>query len=224
MKRSPSPRWLPAGFGLAGLFLIPACAPPGPRTVEYESEEGSVRRAGDLPARPIVDFVLTDSQDAEFNSQDLRGRVWVVSFFFTQCPSTCRQQTEITRRLWREFRARDVMFVSITCDPEEDTPERLRDYAKLYEADPEEWKFLTGDMARISQIGEESFLLGVGYRTHSDRFAAIDKQGRVRGIYDWHDPQQLDALKEKLDALVREESPPDTTAELPTADDLPQEE
>jgi cytochrome oxidase Cu insertion factor (SCO1/SenC/PrrC family) len=180
-----------AGFWAIGLLADPRVLCSAMAVVEYESEDGSVRQAGEVPPRPIVDFALTDSENAEFNSQDLRGQVWVVSFFFSKCPSICRQQNEIARRLWREFRAQDVRFVSITCDPEEDTPERLKEYAKLYEADPEEWMFLTGDMDRISQIGEESFQLGVGYRTHSDRFVAVDKWGRVRGIYDWHDPRQL---------------------------------
>lgn len=224
MKRSDFPRWLLAGYWLAGLLLIPACAPPGPTMVEYESEDESVRKAGNIPARPIVDFVLTDSQNAEFHSQDLRGRVWVVSFFFTKCPGTCRRQNELASRLWREFRAQGVVFVSITCDPEEDTPERLSDYARLYDADPEEWLFLTGDMERISQIGQESFLLGVGHRSHSDRFVAVDRQGRVRGIYDWHAPHQLEALKEKLQALVLEETPADAMVQLPMADDGPQQE
>jgi cytochrome oxidase Cu insertion factor (SCO1/SenC/PrrC family) len=213
-KTTPDPvRRIAAGRLLWGClaissFVLCGCA-PRVAVVEYESEDGSVRQAGEVPPRPIVDFALTDSENAEFNSQDLRGQVWVVSFFFSKCPSICRQQNEIARRLWREFRAQDVAFVSITCDPEEDTPERLKEYAKLYEANPEEWMFLTGDMDRISQIGEESFQLGVGYRTHSDRFVAVDKWGRVRGIYDWHDSRQLDALKEKLEALVGEDSLPD---------------
>ncbi len=221
MKRSDLPSWRQAGYWLAGLLLIPACAPSGSMMVEHETEDGSVRRAGHIPPRPIVDFVLTDSQNAEFNSQDLRGRVWVVSFFFTTCPGTCRQQNELLRRLWREFRSQGVHIVSITCDPVEDTPERLRDYARLYDADPEEWFFLTGDMERISQIGEESFLLGVGHRSHSDRFVVVDKQGRVRGMYDWHSLHQLQALKDKLEALAREETPADTMVDLSMADDRP---
>ncbi len=221
MKRSDLPSWRQAGYWLAGLLLIAACAPSGSMMVEHETEDGSVRRAGHIPPRPIVDFVLTDSQNAEFNSQDLRGRVWVVSFFFTTCPGTCRQQNELLRRLWREFRSQGVHIVSITCDPVEDTPERLRDYARLYDADPEEWFFLTGDMERISQIGEESFLLGVGHRSHSDRFVVVDKQGRVRGMYDWHSLHQLQALKDKLEALAREETPADTMVDLSMADDRP---
>lgn len=213
-RTTPAPvRRIVAGRCLWGCLAIVSlvscgCAPRA-AVVEYESEDGASRLAGEVPPRPIVDFVLTNSENAEFSSQDLRGQVWVVSFFFSKCPSICRQQNEIARRLWREFRTQDVALVSITCDPEEDTPERLKEYAKLYEADPEEWIFLTGDMDEISRIGEESFQLGVGYRTHSDRFVAVDKWGRVRGIYDWHDSRQLDALKEKLEALVREDSLPD---------------
>jgi protein SCO1 len=168
-------------------------------------------RAGSMTPHPVQDFTLTDSEGREFDSERLRGQVWIASFFFSTCPSTCRQQNEIARRLSRQWGRYGVKVLSITCDPEVDTPERLNEYAKLFEADPEQWFFLTGPMDRISQIGQESFHLGVGRRSHSDRFVAVDRSGRLRGIYDWHDPRQLEALDQQLELLLQEEPPEDET-------------
>ncbi|MCH5375926.1 MAG: SCO family protein [Planctomycetes bacterium] len=196
------------GLIIVGAVLLAGCGRSQPAAVVLQSEVEPVLSPGEIAAHQIVDFSLTDSDNIEFDSRDLRGQVWVASFFFSTCPSVCREQNEIARRLCREFGPKDVRFVSITCDPQVDTPERLKDYARLYEADPEEWLFLTGELDQISQIGQESFQLGVGYRTHSDRFVAVDKWGWVRGVYDWHDPRQLDALKENLEQLIHEDSSP----------------
>ncbi len=213
-------KWLAGGILLAATTLISGCGPSQPAADILKLEDEVSLPTGDVAPQQIVDFALTDSENLELDSRDLRGQVWVASFFFSSCPSICREQNEIARRLWREFGAQDVKFVSITCDPEVDTPERLKEYARLYEADPEEWFFLTGELDRISQIAQESFQLGVGYRTHSDRFVAVDKWGWVRGVYDWHDPRQLDALKQKLESLIREDSSPYAAAQAMPSGDL----
>jgi cytochrome oxidase Cu insertion factor (SCO1/SenC/PrrC family) len=188
----------------AGVLVFLATKPPW---VMRAVEPGGARVP--MTPRPVRDFKLTDSEGRLFHSADLYGQVWIVSFFFSTCPATCREQNEIARRLSRQWGRQGVKVLSITCDPEIDTPERLREYAEACEADPDQWFFLTGPMDQISRIGQENFLLHVGRRSHSDRFAAVDRASRLRGIYDWHDPAQLEALNEQLKELVLEESPTD---------------
>ena len=81
----------------------------------------------------LQDFVLTDQHGKEFDSTSLRGKVWVGSVFFSSCPSTCRALNLQVSRLQQEYGDRGVEFVSITCDPDRDTPQKL---AELF---PDVW-------------------------------------------------------------------------------------
>jgi cytochrome oxidase Cu insertion factor (SCO1/SenC/PrrC family) len=176
--------------------------------------------AGQLEPQPVEDFTLTDSYEQPFDTRDLRGQVYVASFFFTTCPSVCRQQNQMIRSLHAEYGRQGVRFLSITCDPQNDTPEKLREYGQLYEADAEEWFFLTGEMDKITEIGER-FQLNVTRQSHSDRLVVVDRWGWLRGMYDWHQSEQLAAMKTLLNDLLAEETsphaPPD---EQPQAADL----
>jgi cytochrome oxidase Cu insertion factor (SCO1/SenC/PrrC family) len=197
--------------GLSGILVVMVVRrfmQPAGVVLKVEEDGADEGSAQAFEAWQIEDFALTDTNGLEFDSAELRGRVWVTSFFFSSCPSICRQQNEIVRRLCRRYRDDEVRFVSISCDPETDTPERLKEYARVFEADPEDWIFLTGPMETITGIGEQSFRLGVGKRTHADRFVTVDKWGWVRGSYDWHDPRQMEALHQQLGALVEEQESP----------------
>lgn len=158
--------------------------------------------------RKVADFTLTERSGQPFPSSELAGRVWVASFFFASCPSTCRQQNGIIRDLFETYGQQDVKFLSITCDPEIDTPERLREYAGLFTSDKTGWLFLTGELPDIQRLGKDSFSLSVGPQTHSDRFVVIDKWGVTRGVFDWHDAKQLEELKRLVEELLGETSPP----------------
>jgi cytochrome oxidase Cu insertion factor (SCO1/SenC/PrrC family) len=162
---------------------------------------------GQLEPQPVEDFMLTDSYGGQFDSRDLQGQVYVASFFFATCPSVCRQQNQMIRSLHAEFGRQGVKFLSITCDPEQDTPEKLQEYGKLYDADPAEWFFLTGEMQTIEEIGA-GLQLAVTTRSHSDRLVVVDRWGWLRGMYDWHQAEQMSAMKKLLGELLAEESSP----------------
>lgn len=156
----------------------------------------------------IKEFTLTERSGRPFDSHELDGQVWVVSFFFASCPATCKDQNAHIERLHRKFGPQGVKFVSITCDPASDTPERLREYAHLFNADPNNWLFLTGDLEHIQRIGAETFGVYVAKGVHLDRLTVVDKWGKVRGHFDWTDPGQLLQLQQTLDDLLTETTPP----------------
>lgn len=190
-------------FGGGSVIWIAAKMQTNDRPVEMENV--ATVNQSDLIGKPIADFTLTERSGEPFDSQDMAGSVWVTSFFFASCPSTCRQQNELLRELHQEFADRGVKFVSITCDPENDTPEQLREYARMFTSDEQGWLFLTGDLETIEKAGKESFQLSIGPKTHSDRFVVADKRGNTRGIFDWHDKDQLAAMKQLLDELTQED-------------------
>lgn len=160
----------------------------------------------ELPA--IKPFQLTERSGETFDSQQMDGKVWVVSYFFSRCPSICKKQNEAIQRTRFQLRDRDVTFVSITCDPEYDRPEVLAEYATRYNADPDHWLFLTGAMNDIVRVGNESFKIAVGPETHSTSLMVIDRFGRYRDRIDWEQASELDRFVEVIDTCLAEQQAP----------------
>ena len=131
----------------------------------------------------LTEFTLTERSGEAFNSRSLRGKVWVASFFYSSCPHKCLQLNQRVQQLEREFGKQGVTFLSITCDPKNDTPQRLAKYADGFGADEEQWLFLTGDMDYIRRVGNDMFSAVVAEETHADRVYVVDKQGAVRSRF-----------------------------------------
>lgn len=163
---------------------------------------------------PIKGFTLQDTSGEPFDSKQLKGKVWIGSFFFTFCPLECRQLNQEIKNLHDAFKKSDLEFVSITCDPETDTPEVLKDYAIRFGADPKRWHFLTGDFDYIQKIGREVFLQDVREREHRNSALVIDRNGHIRASVDLLDPVKVAELRTMLKELLKEpveESPAETT-------------
>ncbi|MBI3837215.1 MAG: SCO family protein [Planctomycetia bacterium] len=168
---------------------------------------------------PLTDFVLTDSAGETFDSASLRGQVWVGSFFFTNCPAVCWRLNQALAGLQETNPTSAAHFVSITCDPDNDTPQALRSYAERFKADPARWTFLTGDLKLIRRIGNDFFQVAVDKGTHSDRAFVVDRKGQVRGRFRLTEPDQLDMLRKLLAVVEAEpavEAPPQTSSDEPS--------
>jgi protein SCO1 len=185
------------------LVLTPAPrgdAPPAPRAKK------------DVPAGWLDQFTLTERSGRALASEDLDGKVWAASFFFADCPGECHQQNMAIAQIQREFGPQGVTFVSITCNPERDTPERLREYARTYTKSADEWLFLTGDLTYIRRVGGEFFGVAVDKNTHGSRLILVDKWGNIRGYYSTNgarNPQEYAAIRPKLRELLAEREPPE---------------
>ena len=124
---------------------------------------GQLRRTGGSAALPVYgqvpEFTLTERSGRSVTAGDLRGRVWVANFIFTQCPGVCPALSARMAALQQALRARresgapgnDVRLVSISVDPTRDTPEVLRRYAARFRADPDDWLFLTGSRGAVQR-------------------------------------------------------------------------
>ncbi len=154
------------------------------------------------PDAPPVEFEMTDQKGRKFNSQDLEGKIWVGSIFYASCPGTCKIQNTRVAELQKEFGDQGVEFVSITCDPDNDTVTRLHDYSNLFGADAEKWHFLTGDFATAKQVGEQKFGIVVRNQTHSDRLILFDRDGSLVGRFRSLEPVQFEKLKMKIRKLL----------------------
>ncbi len=140
----------------------------------------------------LPDFSLTERSGQPLSLKDLRGKVWVADFVFTYCGGPCPIMTHRMRQL-QDILLRDrmekVVCVSISVDPQRDTPAVLRDYAAKHSASPTRWQFLTGDEKAIRSLALDGFKLAVEEGTpaegplHSSRFVLVDRAGRIRGYY-----------------------------------------
>jgi protein SCO1/2 len=114
------------------------------------------------PIAEVPDFTLFGRHGQPVTKADLLGKVWIVNFIFTRCVEECPLLTSRMARLQEVFvDEADVRLVSITIDPEHDTPEALSAYAENVGAHPQRWLFLTGEKERIYRLAREGFRLGV---------------------------------------------------------------
>lgn len=162
------------------------------------------------PALPVLgqvhEFELTDSLGRDFQSSQLRGKVWIADFIFTTCGSICPIMTSNMAKLQEQMSKLDsVTFVSISVNPEYDTPEVLRRYAKKYGAKEDQWYFLTGTREKIQEISVRSFKIGSVKDPifHSPRFVLVDRDGFIRGYYDGTEDGDLERLYHDSQTLIR---------------------
>ena len=153
-------------------------------------------------------FQLTDQTGANFDSADLNGHVYAVSFFFSSCPTICRDLNRQLQQLGEQLRDVDVQLLTITVDPDVDTPEVLGRYAQDFGAVPERWRFLTGAMHRIKQLGEHSFRVIIDKAEHTDKIHIVDKWGRFRDRFQWNDPDDMKRCAVVVRELAAETKPP----------------
>jgi len=110
----------------------------------------------------LPDFSLTERNGREVALAALREKVWIANFIYTHCTDTCPLQSARMARLQADLAAEaDVRLVSITVDPEADTPQVLAEYATRFAADPDRWLFLTGEKGPIYTLIQEGFHLSV---------------------------------------------------------------
>jgi protein SCO1/2 len=139
---------------------------------------------------PAPAFALTAARGERLSLSDLRGNVLAVTFIYTACIDTCGPLTaklaEVARRLGSDF-GQSVRFVSITVDPERDTPTRLREYSEVHGANAESWSFLTGAPAEIKEVlrryGVYAKRTEGGTVDHLFLTSLIDRTGRLRVQY-----------------------------------------
>lgn len=141
--------------------------------------------------RRIPEFEFIDQNGMVLRSTDLIGKVVVLDFFFTTCPTICPIMSQNMSTLIDQFTDESVVFVSITINPFYDTPERLLAYKNRYNAQTDQWYLLTGDRDRIYQLALEGFYMiaaedaeAEGGFEHSGLFALIDSKGYFRSSND----------------------------------------
>ena len=171
---------------------------------------------------PAPKFELNDQNKAKINNSNYEGKVYVLEFFFSTCPSICPKMNKNMIDIQNLFFGNpNFGIASITINPEHDTPEVLKAHADLLGVKSTNWHFLTGDKTYIFDLANKGFNLYVGENSkikagfeHSGLFALIDKKGNIRCrkdeygnpilYYDGLEKAGVKAIEQDIAILLRE--------------------
>jgi len=208
MNNSALPYWLTFAVLLAGLYGL---------FKWYEAERSYSRPQSELEEinlPPVERFELTTSSGEPFRSEDMKGKVWVVSFFFSTCTGTCSRLNANIKHLSSLKEIEDVTWVSITVDPANDTLPVLSKYAERFNADPKRWLFCRTEFSDVKRIAHDFLKVGgVTYQSHNDYAVIIDKHGEIAGMFNALSTEQYTRAIETLKKLIAEERQPNVEAE-----------
>lgn len=172
-----------------------------PLAAAAQGNSPAVRATPVYPSKPLPPFTLTDQTGQPFDSKSLAGQVWVGSFFFVSCPAICWRMNQALADIQLHAPGNQVRYVSITSDPDTDTPEVLTKYAEKLQADPTRWTFLTGDDKAIEAVGL-SMLVAAKKDAHSSKAIVVDGEGRMRGHFNLTEPDEVKKMETLLKKLV----------------------
>lgn len=188
-----------------------------------DQKNGSGEKAEDLiDVGKAPSFALTNQDNKAIANDFYNGKVYVLEFFFTTCPTICPKMNLSMLQIEKTFFGNpNFGIVSITIDPETDTPEVLKAHAKLLGVKSSTWNFLTGDKTAIFDLANKGFNLYAaankkvsGGFEHSGLFALVDKNGHIRCrkdefgnpilYYDGLDQKGVKEIQEDIKLLLKE--------------------
>lgn len=157
---------------------------PGYTALDFISLNGTPKK--------VPDFLFLNQDSLYISNEDYLGKVYVVEFFFSRCPTICPIMNKNMKILYDRFGERlDFGIASFTIDPEYDTPSRLKEYAQGYVDKAPTWNFLTGEKQSIYSLANSGFNIFAsinpavaGGFEHQGYFALIDKNGFIRSRQD----------------------------------------
>jgi len=189
------------------------------RVLSEAAERAQANSHGRLPFFQVGDFTLTNQSGRPFGAADLRGHVWIAEVIFTRCAGPCPRMTQRMAELQAAIPAeKPVRFVTLTTDPEYDTPSVLDACARRYKADPARWHFLTGSKAQMAEVIVHGLKLTAQGQDpakmqnpndlfiHSTILVVVDKHGQARAVLETEpaeDQPQPDVKAQALPIIER---------------------
>lgn len=160
----------------------------------------------------IQNFSLVDQDSSIVTNATFADKIYVADFFFTSCPTICPTMKTQMLRVYEKYEKNEqVAILSHTIDPTYDTVALLNDFASRLGVQSDKWKFVTGDQDEIYELAEKSYMSiadedsnAPGGYIHSGAFLLVDKQRRIRGVYDGTEANQVDVLLTDIDRLLKE--------------------
>jgi protein SCO1/2 len=172
-----------------------------------------------VPRDPIIavvhDFRFTNQLGQAVTADSLRGQVWVADVIFTQCPTQCRRLSAQMEKVQASL-PKGARLVSLTADPEYDTPQVLARYGEKYHADPSKWLLLHGTKEGLYRTASEDLKFSVldtgergtnsmdGRFIHSTSYSIVDRRGQLRAVVQGENEDAPEQILKAVKRLLRE--------------------
>ena len=182
----------------------------GRKDVQQTELNGTLKYDTVYHTIPEFQFVNQDSLLVTHHTFD--DKIYVADFFFTTCPTICPVMKTQMLRVYEKYKDNDeVLILSHSIDPVHDTVAVLKAFSDKLGVDSKKWYFVTGNKNEIYTIGEKSYLVTAqedgdapGGYIHSGAFILIDKEKRIRGMYDGTEEDEVDRLMKDIQILMKE--------------------
>jgi protein SCO1 len=191
-------------LGVGFLYYYYSVMKEHPRRLPYLGEAG----------QHVKPFSFINQDGKVVTEKNVKGKIYVAEFFFSTCEGICPTMNENMTKVYQTFRGQnDFAILSHTVKPEEDTVEQLKRYANKYEADGEQWMFLTGAKDSLYRMATYSYIIpvaeeidsnGIPAFVHSENFILVDKEKKLRGVYDGTKKDAVDKLIKDIAELRKE--------------------
>lgn len=174
--------------------------------------EKTVDENGNEISHTLASFQFINQDSILVTEKYLKGKITVVDFFFTTCPTICPTMTKNMKSVQEYWKDESkIQFLSHTVDPKTDTPKKLKRFADFYQADLKNWNFVTGEKNEIYEMGVKSYLLPTqesalepGGFLHSEFFVLIDENLHLRGLFDGTKEHEMDSLNKDIKKLLHD--------------------
>ncbi|SDE45250.1 protein SCO1/2 [Mucilaginibacter pineti] len=183
----------------------------GPKQVAKTSHRVHGKDIPDTIYHTVQPFKLTDQDGNTFTDANLKGKIFVASFFYTHCPTVCSTiNNNLNYLVGTYWKNKMVYFTSITVDPDRDTQDVLKKYLAGFKPDSKRWLMLTGDTTSIYGLARKGFLVdalkaGNDDFIYSDKLVLIDQDKHIRGYYSGANTTDVNRLNDEIKVLIAEE-------------------
>ncbi len=177
-------------YTFIALVVIAAFTGVGYYALDYIDEKMYPLPVYGVEGHEIESFSFDNQLGTTFHSEQHKGKIWVVNYFFTSCPSICPKMMRNMQSVHDVVRSEeDIILLSLTVDPKRDTPEKFYNYLSNFNVDHSSWQLLTGDKKDLYRLARKSFLIsatdggGDEYDfIHSENIVVIDQNGKIRNF------------------------------------------
>lgn len=176
--------------------------------------QGTGTESENLKHVTVPAFAFINQDSSSLNSDFIKGKVWVINYFFTSCPTICPKMMAGMQLIQKAYpNDEQIRMISLTVDPYHDTPAKLKHYSALKNIDMAQWQLGTGTKQGLYGFARHGLFIttsdgdgGVGDFIHSDKIILIDRQNHIRGYYDGTDPDDVSQLIKDIGRLKKQSS------------------